>query len=229
MATQNVEQVKATRYEKFMLPSKGKFYPADWTENGLISIRPMTVEEEMILTTARHVKRGVALDMIFAACLENKSIDTKELLSGDRSFLLYNLRCISYGAAYDFEIKCPSCGFKIKDTFNLNNVKTKELLDSDFEPIEFKLPISKKTVKFRYMRGKDEAKLISNREYRLNAFGQDSIDNTLLERLALTTIEIDGVADKLKIELELKSMIAGDAAALREKMLSCEPGVETET
>ena len=47
-----------------------------WTKDGEISLRSMTIEEEMVLTTVRHVKSGKALDMVFKACLENKNIDT---------------------------------------------------------------------------------------------------------------------------------------------------------
>lgn len=222
-----VENVKVCKFEKIELPSKGKFYPKEWTENGKIGVRPMTIEEEMVLTTPRYIKKGIALDMVFKACLENKSIDTQELLSGDRSYLLYSLRCMSYGAAYDYEIKCPNCNHRIKDTYNLNNVKVKSVEDDQIEPFSFTLPISKKNIKFRFMRGKDELKLVQNREYRLNTFNADQVDNTLFERFSLVVEEYDSIVDKLKIDRELKGLIAGDAAALREKMVEVEPGVET--
>ena len=222
-----VETTKVCKFEKIELPSKGKFYPADWAKDGMISLRPMTIEEEMILTTARYVKRGIALDMVFKACLENKSIDTQELLSGDRSFLLYSLRCMSYGAAYDYEVKCPNCGHKIKDTYNLNEIKIRSIAAGVTEPVSFTLPIGKKTLKFRFMRGKDELKIIQNREYRLNTFNADVLDNTILDRFTLVVDEFDGLVDKAKIDKELKGLIAGDAAALRDKMNEIEPGVET--
>ena len=222
------EEVKNSSFEKFLLPSKGKLYPTDWTDAGKIGLRPMTISEEMILTTARHIKKGIALDMIFSACLENNKIDTKELLSGDRSFILYNLRCMSYGAAYDYEVKCPSCGHKIKDTYNLNEMNVKYIEDGITEPYAYKLPISGKNVSFRFMRGKDELKLVQNREYRLATFGADQTDNTILERFSLVVDSYDNKPDKIEVERALKTMIAGDASALRDKMIEVEPGINTE-
>jgi len=215
-------------YEQVLIPSKGICYPANWTKDGKIGLRPMTTEEEKILTTVRFVKSGKAIDMIFKACLENKDIDVGELLSGDRSFLLYYLRAISYGAAYDYKIECPSCAMTFETTYNLNDIVIRFLKDGFKEPIEYTLPIGKKKICFRLMRGKDETRLLEDRDRRLSNFGADQIDNTLTNRLSSVIQSIDGNEDKVFIEKFINRMIAGDAAAFRNKIDEEEPGISTD-
>ena len=215
-------------YEQVKLPSKGICYPAEWTKDGSISLRPMTTEEEKILTTARFVKTGRAIDMIFKACLENKDIETTELLSGDRAYLLYFLRQMSYGAAYEYKIHCPSCGTTFETTYNLNDIVIKFLKDDFREPISTTLPICKKKVSLRLTRGKDELRLIEDRDRRIATFGADQVDNTVVERLTIIIESIDGEEDRAIITKAVNHMIAGDAATLRNFIEEEEPGIITD-
>lgn len=216
-------------YESVLLPSKGKLYPADWTKQGKLSIRPMTIKEEKILNTTRLVKSGKALDMIFQACIENANIKVEELLSGDRSFLLFYLRAISYGAAYEYKINCPACSTQFENTYNLNEIIIKHLPDDFKEPIEFTLPISKKRVAYRLMRGKDETALIEDRDRRLSTFGADQLDQSITMRLAMTMELVENKTDRIEIEQFVDNMLAGDAAALRQDIMARDCGVDTST
>jgi len=214
-------------YEQVTLPSKGICYPATWTKEGKIGLRPMTTEEEKIITTTRFVKSGRAIDMIFKACLENKEIITEDLLSGDRSFILYYLRAMSYGAAYEYSIQCPSCGISFETVYNLNDIVIRSLKPDFSEPIKFNLPISKKVVMLRLLRGKDEIKLIEERDRRISSYGADQTDNTVSNRIVMVAESIDGNTDKVFIEKSVNRMIAGDAAAIRNFLDDEEPGIST--
>jgi hypothetical protein len=214
-------------YESVLLPSKGKLYPASWTKQGKLSIRPMTIKEEKILNTTRLVKSGKALDMIFQACIESPEVKAEELLSGDRSFLLFYLRAISYGAAYEYKINCPFCSTQFESVFNLNDIILKYLPDDFKEPVDFTLPISKKRVAYRLMRGKDESALIDDRDRRLSTFGADQIDNSITMRLSMTMELVENITDKIEIEKFVDNMLAGDAAALRQDIMSKDCGVDT--
>lgn len=230
-ATNPVAQPNALQsvYEPVLLPSKGVLYPSSWTEKGKIKIRPMTIKEEKILNTVRLAKSGKALDMIFRACIENPEINIDELLSGDRSFILYHLRCISYGAAYEYKINCPNCNAQFENVYNLNDIVIKYLPEGFKEPISFTLPISKKKVTYRLMRGRDEMDLIEERERRIANFGADQLDNTLSLRLSMTIESIDNITDKVEVAKFVESMIAGDASALRTDMIVKDCGIETAT
>lgn len=215
-------------YEQVMLPSKGMLYPKDWTDGGKIAIKPMTIREEKILSTVRLVKTGKALDMVFRACVQKPEIKVEELLSGDRSFLLFYLRCISYGAAYEYKINCPACNTQFENVFNLNAIQTRKLADNFKEPIDFTLPISKKRVAYRLMRGADELAILEDQERALSSFGADQIDNTLSYKLARSIELVENITDKKEIEKFVEVMLAGDAAALRQDMNEKDCGVDIE-
>ena len=211
-------KVKVT-YEPVELPSKGLLYPKSWTDKkGRISVRRWTVEEEKILSTVQYVKSGKAVDMMLKNCLENSEINTGELLSGDRSFLLYHLRNISYGAAYEFKTTCHRCGAEFPVEANLNKIKVKSLEDKFEEPCTCTLPISKAVVEFNLMRGKDELALVSERSRKLSEYSQNQVDNTLTERYVRQIVSLDGITDKLVIRKFVDMMIAGDSSFLRKEM-----------
>jgi len=214
-------------YEHVAIPSKGVLYPKEWTTDGKISIRPMTIREEKILNTVRLVKSGKALDMIFRACIEKPEIKVEDLLSGDRSFLLYFLRCISYGAAYEYRINCPSCNAQFENIYNLNEMKIKYLSEKFKEPVEFLLPISKRRIAYKLLRGSDEVAMIEERERKLSSFNADQIDDSITFRLSQTIELLENITDKFEISRLIDSMLAGDAAALRQNMIEIDCGVDT--
>jgi len=215
-------------YEQVELPSKGQLYPKEWTTNGKISVRALTIREEKILSTVRLVKTGKALDMVFRACIQKPEINVSELLSGDRSFLLFYLRCISYGAAYEYKINCPACNTQFENIFNLNEITTRYLADNFKEPIDFTLPLSKKRVAYKLMRGADELAILEDQERRLSNFSADQIDNTISYKLSRSIELVENVTDKKEIEKFVDMMLAGDAAALRQDMNEKDCGVDIE-
>ena len=144
-----------TVYEEIQLPSKGKFYDdTDGPSNGILSIRPMTGEEEQILATPRFVRKGQAINMIFQKCVKEK-YKLDELLTVDRTYLLIYLRGISYSPEYDVEIKCPECEKKFSTTIDLNSLYVEECPD-DFGPdLQDVLPTTNLPFSYRLSNGKD--------------------------------------------------------------------------
>jgi hypothetical protein len=114
--------VHTQNYETVTLPSMGRFYfdGIDTPTTGEVNIRPMTGREESILSTARFMRQGRGIEMIFQNCLLEKNINTEKLLSVDRTFLLIYLRGISYGNIYEAKVKCPECGHTFDNDIDLN-------------------------------------------------------------------------------------------------------------
>lgn len=215
------------------LPSHGYLYKNATTDSdvldGKIRIRPMTVKEEKILSTVRLVKSGQALDLVFKNCIKS-NIDTLELLSSDRSFLMLWLRNVSYGNVYKFNLQCPDAGCqkKFETEVDLTAHPVKELEDPSIkEPFEITLPVSKQVVQFRLPRGKDEMEImkLQNQPKKLN-----EADDDIVKRLTSCIIKItrpDGtvVSDKEKKSV-VESWIARDSSVLRNKMEDLDCGVE---
>jgi hypothetical protein len=211
-------------WDKVELPSKGKFYDGI---PGTLSIRPMTGEEEQILATPRHVRRGKAIDMIFQKCIK-EPINTEELLSMDRTYLLIFLRGISYTPEYDVEVKCPECTTKFNTMIDLNAIEVDGCPD-DFglDQLVGKLPTTGWTFKYRLPTGKDELAVNKYREDRVKMFGDQSEDDTLLYRTALMLEEIQGVTDVREIKFLLTKLPINDVAYLRNIVSDPPFGVDT--
>jgi len=212
-------------WEDFTFPSKGKFYsniPAS------VNIRPMTGEEEQILATPRWVKRGKAIDMIFQRCIK-QTIPTEELLSIDRTHLLIYLRGISYTPEYDVEIKCPACSMKYATVIDLNDLEIESCPD-DFDPDSLSgvLPTSGFTYSYRLATGADEQEISNYRERRIQQWGDQSEDDTLLYRTALLLETVEGVTAKKELTHLLKRLPINDVAHLRNAINDPPFGVETE-
>lgn len=211
-------------WDKVELPSKGRFYDGI---PGTLHIRPMTGEEEQILATPRHVRRGKAIDMIFQKCIK-ENINTEELLSMDRTYLLIFLRGISYTPEYDVEVKCPECTTKFNTMIDLNAIEVDGCPD-DFgvDQLEGELPTTGWKFKYRLPTGKDELAVNKYREDRVKNFGDQSEDDTLLYRTALMLEEIQGVRDSREIKFLLTKLPINDVAHLRNIVSDPPFGVDT--
>lgn len=212
-------------WEEFEFPSKGKFYndiPA------VVHVRAMTGEEEQILATPRWVKKGKAIDMIFRRCIK-EPINTEELLSSDRTHLLIYLRGISYTPEYDVEIKCPNCGIKFAHVIGLDELDVNVCPDS-FAPDKLSgiLPVSKFRYRYRLATGQDEQEISAYREKRIQQWGDQSDDDTLLYRTALLLEEIEGVTMKKELALLLKKLPIQDVSHLRNEINTPPFGVDTD-
>jgi len=213
------------QWEGFEFPSRGKFYD-DIPE--AIHIRAMTGEEEQILATPRWVRRGKAIDMIFRRCIR-ENINTEDLLSVDRTHLLIYLRGISYTPEYDVEIKCPSCSMRFSTIIDLNDLEVDGCPD-DFDQDELTgvMPTSGFHYKYRLATGADEQEISNYRERRIQQWGDQSEDDTLLYRTALLLEEIEGVAMKKELAMLLKRLPINDVAHLRNEINEPPFGVDTE-
>lgn len=213
------------KWEPFSFPSRGKFYT---NIPSTVHVREMTGEEEQILATPRFVKRGKAIDMIFERCIQER-IPTEELLAVDRTHLLIYLRGISYTPLYDVEIKCTECGLKFQTEIDLNTLEVDECPD-EFGPdnLSGKLPASGFTYRYRLPTGTDEQEIAQYRDRRIQQFGDNNEDDTLLYRTALLMEEIQGVTSLKEIQYLLKKLPIADVSFLRNEINQPPFGVKTE-
>lgn len=220
------------------LPSHGILYGGitddpDILEKGGLKIRPMTVQEEKILSTPRLMKSGQAIDMVFQNVIQSKGLngqplDVGQLLSSDRVFIMLWLRSVSYGNEYKFNIQCPACQQRFEHVVDLSShpIKEMNLEDKISEPLKFTLPISKFTLTYRLPRGIDEVELmkLNNSAKKVN-----QTDESIVKRLQslIIGIEKDGqVVPKEQFQIFVESLIAGDASAFRQELEKVDAGIE---
>ncbi len=145
-------------WENVELPSEGAFYGGA-VPGGRVRVRPMGMHADKILATSRLASTGESIDYLFRECVEFPGdFDPLQLLVGDRTFLLYYLRGITYGNEYEFAWACPSqeCKQSSVHTYNLNELyETKIEPDEELgkEPFKVVLPKSSEWSQKKY--GKD--------------------------------------------------------------------------
>lgn len=212
------------QWEPFELASKGRFYK---NIPGTINVRAMTGEEEQILATPRYSKNNKAIDMIFSRCIKEK-ISSEQLLSVDRTHLLIYLRGISYTPEYDVEIKCPECGKKFPHVIDLNSLEVEKCPDNfDENCLHGVLPASGFKFSYNLATGQDDKEVAAYRDKRIQNWGDQGQDDTLLYRTALLLNEIEGVTMKKELAMLLKKMPIQDVNYLRNQINTPPFGVDT--
>ncbi len=216
--------------EAVPLPSNGTIYPVDSPLHGLetVEIRAMTAREEDILTSRALIKKGTVITELIKSCLVDKSINVEEMVTGDRNAIMTALRVTGYGSQYTVEVECPECGETSKQDFQLTELPIKRLSDSPVAEganlFEFELPITKKKIHYRFMTGKDEQEMQVLQERRKKMGTQ--ADSLITTRLQHQIVAIEGVKDRSKINMFVRSMPARDSLALRKHIDKNEPGIE---
>lgn len=212
------------------IPSNGLIYDAESTlykkEN--VKIKAMTAKEEDILSSAALIKEGTVLDYLIDSCvLEN--IDPKQMIIGDRNAVMIAIRVTGYGPEYPVRAFCSNCSSENKLDIDLTSIPIKRL---QIEPVEegknlfkFILPVTKKTVYFKFPTLNDEREK-SIKEKTLSKHIQTMVSTNVTGNLELAIQQIDDITDKNKIKHFIMNMPAYDSRALRKFMQENEPGMD---
>ena len=212
------------------LPSGGVVYPVDSPLHGhdSVEVRAMTAREEDILTSKALIKKGTVITHLIKSCLTNKAIDVRNMIAGDRNALMIALRVTGYGQDYNVEVECPACSTRTKQSFDLAELPVKQL---DIDPVDvgqnlfsFELPVTKKTVQFRFLTGADEEEITTtlDRKKKSGLLG----DNLVTTRLMYSIASIAGITDRSKINGFIRNMPARDSLSLRKHIDKHEPGID---
>ena len=218
------------------LPSKGLLYPKDNPlSSGKIEMKYMTAKEEDILTTQSYIKQGVVLDKLFKALIvgngDGMPVKYDDILIGDKNAIMIAARVLGYGKEYEIEVETPS-GEKQKETIDLTDIKDKEFDESLITPHEnlfsFKLPISKKTIKFRILSHKEVTAVEAELKKVQKSVRRDNApDRQLTTRLVHSVVAVDEMTDRQEIRKFVKNeLLARDSLALREYMKKVQPDVD---
>ena len=212
------------------LPSAGKIYPPGHAlhDANRVEFRAMTAREEDILMSRAYIKRGTVITELIKSCLINRNVDVNSMISGDRNALMIAIRVSGYGSNYDPQFTCPNCETMNQLNINLAELPIKPLTINPAEAYSnlfgFKLPKTGKTVKFRFLTGEEEEKILKTIEIKKKKGIQN--DNIVTTRLLSSIVEIDGVSDKNQISKFVQYMPALDSLALRKYIDENEPGVD---
>ena len=217
------------------LPSRGLLYDKESAlyQRETIDIRAMTAKEEDILMSQAYIKQGVVIDKLLESCIIDKSINVSELLTGDRNTILVALRVTGFGSEYKSVTVCEQCGSRETSSFELTDLKLKNL---DIKPVspglnefEIHLPVSNKRATISFMTSGVEADIAATERRNKEVLGIDSDSNRVTSRLFSLIQSIDDIRDRNKIKKFIENMPLRDSRAIRAFIRDNEPGIDMNT
>jgi hypothetical protein len=213
-----------TSYEIVKLPSKGLFYKNRISE---VSVEYMTSKDEDLLTTPSLIENGTVIDVLLKRKIKTKGVDINNLLAGDRNAIILFLRSSSYGSEYTVQVPDPRTNKSFKTTVDLLKLKYKKVNELPDEKGHFtiKIPMRKKTVKFKLLTSGEENILLKQAEAHKDAYNQEFSEYTTL-KLKSHIVSIDGKTDRTYISKFVDAMPAMDALTIRTKILDISPDVD---
>lgn len=214
------------------LPSKGHFYDSsNPLSEGTINLKVMTAREEDILTNQNYIKKGIVLDKLIESLIIDKKVKLDDLLLGDKNAVFVATRRFAYGDSYGpLQIKCPSCRENNECTFNLGELKYKDIDVTKYQSgsnlFDFVLPYCKKTVTYKLLTSGDE-KLIENELKVLAKIKAASSSSDVTTRLKHTIVAVDGNNDKETVRKFIENELTSrDSFELRKQIREKTPDVD---
>jgi hypothetical protein len=217
--------------ESIPLPTKGLIYHPDSTlyNTSTLQIRSMTAREEDILASPAFHKEGTALTHLIQSCLTDKSVRSEDMINGDRMALMIGIRVTGYGPEYHASSRCKNCGTQNEFIVDLTSLPIKRLSivpnNSGENSFNFKLPVTKKNVTFKYPTAKEE-KLRSDQVKSMQKITGALITNNVTSFLENSIISVEGIKDRNKIKHFVMNMPAYDSKSLRKFIIDNEPGID---
>ena len=215
------------------LPSKGILYPKGHPlhNQDTIEIRYMTAKDEDTLTSPALLRKGLAIERLMQNVIVNKDIKADELLVADRSAIIIAARVTGYGADYEAEIGCPSCGESFRNEFDLSeyheffsgvNLEDSGFTACDDGTYEIRLPTTGVDVCVRLLNGKDENRMSKAKDLKSKNRLPDSSMTDLFKTIIHSINEVTE-ADALRQFIDL--MPAKDSRFLRNSYQKLVPSV----
>lgn len=206
------------------LPSRGKFYKGKLPD-GQVKIKPITVAEEKYFTATKD--KASIINTVLDRCILSKELKVGEYLLTDQFFILLNIRSLSYGPEYSFEMICRACETKYMHLVLLpKGLILKIASDDDTEPFPIDLPNCGSKLMCRFLRGDDETDI---RNFVKQATVSDGGDPAYVYRLSKQIVSIDGKElDVIEKLMFCENMIGADSVALRDGIAKQESGVDLE-
>jgi hypothetical protein len=212
------------------LPSKGLIYPLDSSLHNAthIEVRHMTAQEEDILTSRTLLRSGKAIDMILANCIQDKSINPADLVSGDKNAVMIALRVTGYGSDYTINVTCPQCEEQSKFEFDLGALEMNTLEVNPVTPganlFEFTLPTSETAITFRFLTSGEERE-VSETQEKVKKRMNSQIDKNVTATLKSQLVSVNGKEDQALINQLVDALHVKDSRALRKFIDDAKPDV----
>ncbi len=213
---------------EIQLPSLGRYYSGKCPD-GRIEITPWTTaQEETIIRHSSNPEGSLVDKMIVDNIRLPDEFEYGDLLLTDQHFVLMKLRAISLTCHYTVDFTCDACKKASQQTFDIDTLPVVAPDDEEEwnEPFEVFLPDSKKLVKMRHLRVRDQKAIIDWGEKRPGEGGSTDVAIFQLSR-KIVSIEGDENLHYMETMDWIRNLIKIDYDVLRTWIQEYETGIDT--
>ena len=174
------------------------------------SLRPLSGRDEEWLARHRNTPNSVRVSWLLKQCLlaiDDRPVNwemVRQMLVGDREFLLLQLRRITFGDHVQAVVNCPACRNKMDVDFRLDEIPVQARPQTQDN---FKLDLNGRVVVFRLPNGGDQEAVANDPDPVETLLSRCVIDDSAIpissnEREAVIA-EMERLAPQLDVELDL--------------------------
>lgn len=169
------------QFDSIPLPSKGECYANKMSK---VPVAYLTAYDENIIVSPNLYKDGSFLEYLLKAKILNPSVDSDDLLPGDRDAIILWLRATGYGNEFPVTVTDNETGKEFDTNIDLSKIEYKDfdLKGDENGWFKYTLPISKDEIKFSFLTYK-QIKM-------LNKMEED-------ENISIKREELKAVSDKI--------------------------------
>lgn len=211
------------------LPSLGKIYKKEI--NSRVHLRSMTTEEEMRRLSHTEYPYQSLCSIIDDCLIEPIGMSAYDLYIGDYQYLLHKLRVVTYGPEYPSYSICPICGRVNKSIMNLDDVKTLEFNEEEYnEILKFELPVTKKNIVIKYMTPRELDEISEEERKFNNEHPNNNVNINYLLNIRHSIDTVDGqLMDKIRLEQFIRKLPMRDTNLIYQRMIKINEKVGIDT
>lgn len=145
-------------YDIIPLPSNGECYSSKM-KKACVSF--LTAYDENIIVSPNVYKDNSIFDILLKRKVFNNSVDIMDMVDGDREAIILFLRIAGFGNEYPITATDSKTGKQFNAIIDLNKLKYKrfKLIGDENGYFDYKLPISKNNIKFKFLTHSDRLKI----------------------------------------------------------------------
>ena len=212
-------------FDVIPLPSKGECYG---NKTGKIAVAYLTAYDENMIVSPNLYNDNKVIDYIIKEKVLDDSINTDELIEGDRDAIVLFLRASGYGNEYPINATDNETGEQFETVVDLSKLQYKDFtLKGDANGwFDFKLPITGDEVKFKFLTHKDVKILERTEEVEGNKVRKSRLQDFVSDMdVYVENDETLDKAEKVKVRQAIRTIEAWENGIDEEDSLEFTHGV----
>lgn len=207
-------------YDVVQLPSQGVHYA---NAKKSLRIAYLTASDENILMSPNLIQSETVVDELLKRKILDKDINFDEIVEEDKQAILIFLRNTAFGTEYTTKLTDPSTKKSFEAVIDLSVLKVKEFkLENDSNgEYSYNLPVSKKSITFKFITNNQEKELQNIKEN-----SGTSVIPINTKKLEMMIKSVDGQRDQMVIYQFIQNLPIKDSQEFKKFVSENKPGLD---